>query len=267
MSGGGKRKGKGNGLSAMARGRLTKELALLAKDPPPGICAYLASEDDMREIRAQLSGFQGTPFEGGVYLVSIRITARYPMEPPRCRFVNSNGIYHPNVDSAGRICLDTLKQPPAGTWSPAVSLPSLLLSLASLLADPNPDDALVPELAQLYLRDPTAWAAEARRRKSLHATPAYIATLEAESNELQNENQASQHKPDEKKTPQTASVPTNSNSSELKKSAVLSKENTPPSLHVSEKRPLLDESPGNKIPSQEVVATNQSNKKLKSSIL
>lgn len=35
---------------------------------------------------------------------------RYPFEPPKIRFLTP--IYHPNIDNAGRICLDALKLPP-----------------------------------------------------------------------------------------------------------------------------------------------------------
>ena len=91
-------------------------------------------------VRAQITGPEGSPFEGGIFLLIVNITGRYPFEPPRCRFLTP--LYHPNIDNGGRICLDTLKSPPAGSWSPAVSLPSLLLSIRSLMAEPNPDDGL-----------------------------------------------------------------------------------------------------------------------------
>ncbi len=54
-------------------------------------------------------------------------------------------IYHPNIgkifidiDNLGRICLDILKK----NWSPALQIKSVLLSIQSLLSEPNPDDPL-----------------------------------------------------------------------------------------------------------------------------
>lgn len=71
-------------------------------------------------------------------------TDRYPFEPPIAAFTTA--IYHPNVDREGRICLDLLKLPPKGTWRPTVSLISLLTAIKLLLAEPNADDPLVPEI-------------------------------------------------------------------------------------------------------------------------
>ena len=75
----------------------------------------------------------------------------YPFDPPQIRFVTR--IYHPNIDDAGRICIDTLKKGDKGTWSPAMNLRTTLLSLAQLLDDPNPDDPLDAEIAKEYQID------------------------------------------------------------------------------------------------------------------
>ena len=45
--------------------------------------------------------------------------------------------------------MDILKEP----WSPALTISKVLLSICSLLTDPNPDDPLVPEIAQIYKTD------------------------------------------------------------------------------------------------------------------
>lgn len=60
-------------------------------------------------------------------------------------------MYHPNVDVAGRICLDLLRLPPKGTWRPVITLSGLLTSLQMLLAQPNPDDPLMADIVSAQI--------------------------------------------------------------------------------------------------------------------
>lgn len=98
---------------------------------------------------------------------------RYPLEPPRVKFLTR--VYHPNIDDAGRICLDLLKAPPAGSWSPASNVSTVLQSIQLLMNEPNPDDALMPDIATQFKQDRGGYEAIARQFVLEHATEAEAA--------------------------------------------------------------------------------------------
>jgi ubiquitin-conjugating enzyme E2 T len=154
-------------LPPPAKARITRELALLTTQPPPGISCYCPT-DNLTYLHATITGPPSTPFESGLFLLSIHIPTRYPFEPPRIRF--QTPIHHPNIDSSGRICLDTLKSPPSGSWSPAVSLPSLLVTLQTLMGEPNGDDGLVAETTNQFRNDYDDWYKQARQLTVQEAT-------------------------------------------------------------------------------------------------
>uniref|UniRef100_A0A0K8VA08 Ubiquitin-conjugating enzyme E2 T n=1 Tax=Bactrocera latifrons TaxID=174628 RepID=A0A0K8VA08_BACLA len=113
-----------------------------------GISCAPVSNDDYSNLLAKVPGPKGSPYEGGVFEIKICFGTQYPFQPPTFKF--STPIYHPNIDNSGKICLDLLRMPPTGSYNPAITLESMLLSIQLLLASPNPDDPLNSEAADLY---------------------------------------------------------------------------------------------------------------------
>ncbi|KAM9970703.1 hypothetical protein ACTFIW_008696 [Dictyostelium discoideum] len=139
----------------MALKRINKELSDIAKDPPSS-CSAGPDTDDIFHWTATIMGPKDSPYEGGVFFLNINFPTDYPFKPPKISFVTK--VYHPNINASGSICLDILKE----QWSPALTIPKVLLSISALLSDPNPDDPLVPDIANLFKTDKSRFESNAR---------------------------------------------------------------------------------------------------------
>ncbi len=123
--------------------RINSELKEM-NESAPGNCSAGPISDDIFKWQATIMGPEGTPYAGGVFYVRIDFPTDYPFKPPKMVFITK--IYHCNINAAGGICLDILKD----KWSPALTVSKILLSICSLIDDPNPDDPLMPDIANLY---------------------------------------------------------------------------------------------------------------------
>ncbi|KAG2741629.1 hypothetical protein P692DRAFT_20786864 [Suillus brevipes Sb2] len=147
--------------------RIHREVAD-AKKEDLGPITLAPSIDNLFRWAGTIPGPQGSPYEGGVFNINIQLANDYPFSAPKVTFVTR--IYHMNISDKGNVCIDILKQ----NWSPALSLFKVMLSLSSLLTDPNPHDPLVPSIATEYVRNRVQHDHTARRWTELYAlSPAF----------------------------------------------------------------------------------------------
>jgi len=133
----------------MALKRLQKELKDFTENPLPGVCAHPIS-GDMFHWHACIQGPTGTPYEGGLFAMDVKFPAEYPFKPPKIAFITK--IYHPNIE-VKQLKIDEC-DPLKDNWSPALTISKLLLSISSMMVEPNFDAVLVPEVAEVYKQDP-----------------------------------------------------------------------------------------------------------------
>ena len=127
-----------------AERRIKKELDEIIKNPPANCNAGLENENNLYIWSAMIFGPDDSPYAGGTFKLRIQIPTNYPFTAPSVVFLTK--IYHPNINSSGIICLDILKD----KWSPALTIDKVLLSILSLLTDPNPDSPLESMIAHQY---------------------------------------------------------------------------------------------------------------------
>ena len=98
-------------------------------------------EDNVFQWAGSIKGSVGSAYEGMTFKLRLSFPADYPFTAPKVTFVTP--CWHPNVDAVGNICLDILKD----KWTAAYSALTVLLSLQTLLGDPNNESPLNAQAA------------------------------------------------------------------------------------------------------------------------
>lgn len=152
-------------MSRLVR-RLARELEECQKlKEETGIIVEPTNEADLTEWTAYLPGPEDSPYYGYIYPLSIQIPDNFPMRPPLINFKIK--VYHPNVGSGGSICLDILGE----QWSPVLTLPKIILSISSLLTDPNPKSPLNSSAGRKYQVDYESFCEEVKSFALKYAQP------------------------------------------------------------------------------------------------
>jgi ubiquitin-conjugating enzyme E2 M len=77
------------------------------------------------------------------YKFTFLIKPLYPHDPPKVKC--ETPIYHPNIDLEGNVCLNILRE----DWKPILCISAVVYGLIHLLLEPNPNDPLNQEAAEL----------------------------------------------------------------------------------------------------------------------
>ncbi|KAH3899874.1 probable Ubiquitin-conjugating enzyme E2 7 [Saccharomycodes ludwigii] len=140
-----------------AQRRLLKELQHLNKDCPEGIIAAPISDDNLFEWDCLIQGPPDSPYENGVFNAKLNFPSDYPLSPPKLIFTPS--ILHPNIYPNGEVCISILHPPGADPnmyelaeerWSPVQSIEKILLSVMSMLSEPNVESGANIDACKLW---------------------------------------------------------------------------------------------------------------------
>jgi len=142
---------------SFANVRLSRELSKLQSESDKIDGITIETPSDLMIWNAKISGPPETPFEKGVFDIMLRFDTDYPVKPPSVKFLTP--MFHPNIYRDGKICVDILQ---STEWTPAQNIRTILLSIVSLLMDPNPASPANREAAELYNKDQTAYGNKVR---------------------------------------------------------------------------------------------------------
>ncbi|XP_077128266.1 ubiquitin-conjugating enzyme E2 G2 isoform X1 [Ranitomeya variabilis] len=164
-------------MAGTALKRLMAEYKQLTLNPPEGIVAGPINEENFFEWEALIMeavrrlllcnlktktqrGPEDTCFECGVFPAILSFPLDYPLSPPKMRFTCE--MFHPNIYPDGRVCISILHAPgddPMGyessaeRWSPVQSVEKILLSVVSMLAEPNDESGANVDASKMWRED------------------------------------------------------------------------------------------------------------------
>ena len=98
------------------------------------------------ELQVEINPPEGL-WKGGKYIFKVAVPKGYPHNAPVATLLTP--IYHPNIDLQGKVCLNILR----ADWKPILDLNAVILGLNFLFIEPNPNDPLNHEAAELQRDD------------------------------------------------------------------------------------------------------------------
>ncbi|KAJ2522571.1 Ubiquitin-conjugating enzyme E2 14 [Coemansia sp. RSA 2049] len=157
--------------------KLQTELKDLAKNVNPSFSLEKIVDDNVfKACLVQLwhvivFGPPDSYYENGLFRVEINFPQDYPNEPPEVKFLSE--ILHPNIykgkENDGKVCISILHKAgsdpsnyerPEECWRPVLTAEAVLMSIISLLGNPNFESPANVDAANKYRDNPEQYVNE-----------------------------------------------------------------------------------------------------------
>jgi ubiquitin-conjugating enzyme E2 G1 len=143
----------------------TKLLLDLAKNPIDLVSVGLEDDSNVYNWEILIMGPERTLYEGGFFKAKLSFPANFPNMPPTMTFVSE--MWHPNVYPDGRVCISILHPPGEDEfnsqesaderWRPILGVEQILISVISMLSDPNDESPANLDAAVMWRNDRAAF--------------------------------------------------------------------------------------------------------------
>ncbi|XP_014668345.1 PREDICTED: ubiquitin-conjugating enzyme E2 R2-like [Priapulus caudatus] len=145
--------------SSSAVRALALEYKNIQEEPVEGFRVKLLNDDNLFEWEVAIFGPPDTLYQGGYFKAHMKFPPDYPYSPPSVRFLSK--VWHPNVYENGDLCISILHPPiddpqsgelPSERWNPTQNVRTILLSVISLLNEPNTFSPANVDASVMYRR-------------------------------------------------------------------------------------------------------------------
>ncbi|ORD99211.1 UBC15 [Hepatospora eriocheir] len=127
-------------------------------------------DDNLFEWEVVLFGPKDSLHESAIYRAKMSFPSNYPDAPPSFKFTSK--MWHPNISADGTVCISILHK--AGNdefgyesiderWLPVRTPETVILSIISLLHEPNPDSPANIEAANEYRNNIKLYSRKVRK--------------------------------------------------------------------------------------------------------
>mmetsp|Transcript_14076 Transcript_14076/g.24060 ORF Transcript_14076/g.24060 Transcript_14076/m.24060 type:complete len:180 (+) Transcript_14076:294-833(+) len=144
------RKAAGSETSKQSPAELRAQKDISQIDVPPSMKLTFPDPNTIMSFDVAFTPEDGL-YTAGTFRFNISIPVDYPHSAPKVKCMTK--VYHPNIDMDGNVCLNILRQ----DWKPVLTLNAVLYGIQLLFSEPNPEDPLNKEAAELMRKNPAAF--------------------------------------------------------------------------------------------------------------